>query len=110
VVAAIGTPTIDFQGLDIPGIITLLSSMNGFPPDLAAQLKSADFQHTLIIPVSDDQVVKNGTCNGAPSTLISEKDGSYAVDFFISNNVMYVVYGSYDAATVEKIAQSVKTS
>jgi hypothetical protein len=112
VVAAIGTPTIDFQGLDIPGIIQLITSMNGFPPDLAAQLKSADFQHTLIIPVSDNQVVKNGTVNNLPSTLISEKDGSAAVDFFIDskNNVMYAVYGSYDAATVEKIAQSVKTS
>src|SRR5262249_6232785 len=101
VVAAIGTPTIDFQGLDIPGIINLITSMSGFPPDLAAQLRSADLQHTLIIPVTDDQVVTNGTVNGAPSTLISEKNGSGAVDFFIKNNVMYVVYGSYDAATVE---------
>jgi hypothetical protein len=110
VVAAIGTPTIDFQGLDIPGIVQLLSSMNGFPPDLAAKLKSADLAHTLILPVTDDQVVKDGTVNGAPSTLISQKDGSAAVEVFTKNNVMYIVYGSYDAATVDKIAQSVKTS
>jgi hypothetical protein len=107
VVAAFGTPSIDFEGLDIPAIINVISSMPGFPPELAAQLKSADFAHTLIIPVSDDQVVKNGSIKGASSTLISEKDGSYAVDFLIKGNMMYVVYGSFDAATVEKIAQSV---
>ena len=40
----------------------------------------------------------------APSTLISQKDGSSAMEFFIKNNVMYIVYGSYDAGTVDKIA------
>lgn len=108
VVAAIGTPTIDFQGLDVPGIVNTIASMPGFPPELAAQLKSADLQRTLIIPVTDEQTVKNGTTNGAPSTLISQKDGSGSVLIYIKNNVMTIIYGSYDGATVEKIAQSVK--
>ncbi len=108
VVASIGTPTIDFQGLDVPAMVSMIAAAPGFPPELAAQLKSADFQHTLILPVSDDQVVKNGTTNGAPSTLISQKDGSGSVLIYIKGGVMTIVYGSYDGATVEKIAQSVK--
>jgi anti-sigma factor RsiW len=110
VVAAIGTPTIDFQGLDIPGIINLVTSMNGFPPELAAQLKSADLAHTLIVPVSDQQTVTNPGVNGAASTLIAQNDGSGAVEIFTKNNLMYVVYGSYDSKTVHNIALSVKTS
>lgn len=108
IVASVGTPTIDFQGLDIPGIVNTITAMPGFPPELAAQLRSADLQRTLIIPVTDQQTVKNGTTNGAPSTLISEKDGSASVLISIKNGVMTIVYGSYDGATVEKIAQSVK--
>jgi hypothetical protein len=106
-VIAMDAPTIDVNGLDIPGIVNVVSAMPGFPPDLAAQLKSADFAHTLIIPVTDQQTVKNGTINGAASTTISQKDGSMTAVLMSKNNRLYVVIGTADASTVEKVASTV---
>lgn len=109
VVAAIGVPTIDVQGLDVQAIANTITAMPGFPPALAQQLKAADLQHTIILPVTDQQNVTNGTMfNNAPSTLISQKDGSGAVAMFIKNDTLYIVAGTYDGATIQKVAQSVK--
>jgi len=106
-VIAMGAPTIDVNGLDIPGIVNVLSAMPGFPPELAAQLKKADLQHTLIIPVTDQQTVKNGTINGAASTTISEKDGSMTVVLMSKNGLLYAVIGTADANAIEQVAKSV---
>ncbi len=108
-VIAMGTPTIEVNGLDVPGIVNVVTAMPGFPTELAAQLKKADLQHTLIIPVTDDQVVKNGTINGAPSTTISQKDNSMSVVLWITkDNVLHAAVGSYAPDVVEQVAKSVK--
>ncbi len=108
-VAAMGSPTIDVNGLDIPGIVNTISALPNMPPELVAQLKKADLQHTLIIPVTDQQVVKNGTINNAPSTTISQKDGSMSVVLWITkDNVLHVAAGSYSASEMEQVAASLK--
>ncbi len=108
-VIAMGVPTVDVQNLDVKAIVNVLAAMPNFPPTLVAQLRSADLSKTLIIPVTDQQNVQNGTfINGAPSTLISQKDGSGAVALSIKNDVLYIVIGTYDGATVQKVAQSIK--
>jgi hypothetical protein len=108
-VIAMGSPTIEVNGLDVPGIVNTIAAVPGFPPELAAQLKKADLEHTLIVPVTDDQVVKNGTINNAPSTTISQKDDSMSVVLWItSDNVLHAVIGTYGASDVENVAKSVK--
>jgi hypothetical protein len=108
-VMAMGSPTIDVNGLDIPGIISTISALPNIPPELVAQLKNADLQHTLIVPVTDQQVVKNGTINGAPSTTISQKDGSMSVVLWITKDtVLHVAAGTYGASEMEQVAASVK--
>ena len=108
-VIAMGSPTIDVNGLDVPGIVDTISALPNMPPELVAQLKSADLQHTLIIPVTDQQTVKNGTINGARSTTISQKDGSMsAVLWITSDNVLHVAVGTFDGATMEQVAASTK--
>ncbi len=108
-VAAMGTPTIDVNGLDVPGIINTISALPNMPPELVAQLTKADLKHTLIIPVTDQQVVKNGTINGAPSTTISQKDGSMSVVLWITtDNTLHVAAGSYPASEMENVAGSIK--
>ncbi len=108
-VAAMGSPTIDVNGLDVPGIVNTISALPNMPPELVAQLKKADLQHTLIIPVTADQVVKNGTINKVPSTTISQKDGSMSVVLWITkDNVLHIAAGSYSASEMEQVAASVK--
>jgi len=110
-VAALGSPTIDVNGLDVPGIVNTISALPNLPPELVAQLKTADLQHTLIIPVTSDQMVKNGTIGGAPSTTISQKDGSMSVVLWITTNnkisTLHVAAGTYPATVMEKVAASV---
>jgi len=109
VVIAMGTPSVDVQGLDVTALANTLASMPGVPPQLAAQLRSADLNHTLVIPVSDNQTVKNGTfINGNASTLIAQNDGSGAVALWFNRGILYIVAGTYDGNTIEKVAQSVK--
>ncbi len=109
VVVAMGTPTVDVQGLDVNALANTLASMPGVPPQLAAQLRSADLNHTLVIPVTDTQTVKNGTfINGNASTLIAQNDGSGAVAMWFNSGILYIVAGTYDGNTIEKVAQSVK--
>ncbi|MHB8644769.1 MAG: anti-sigma factor [Thermomicrobiales bacterium] len=106
-VIAMGSPTIDVTGLDVQGIVTAISALPNMPPEFVAQLKSADLQHTLIIPVTDQQVVKNGTIKGARSTTISQKDGSMSVVLWItSDNVLHIAVGTFDGPTMEKVAAS----
>lgn len=108
-VIAMGSPTIEVNGLDVPGIVNTIAAVPGFPPELAAQLQKADLEHTLIVPVTDDQIVKNGTINNAPSTTISQKDDSMSVVLWItSDNVLHAVVGTYGANDVENVAKSVK--
>lgn len=108
VVATMGTPSVDVQGLDVHALANTLASMPGVPPQVQAQLRSADFNHTLVVPVTDDQTVKNGTfIHGNASTLIAQKDGSGAVALWFNRGILYVVAGTYDGATIEKVAQSV---
>ncbi|MCA1666422.1 MAG: hypothetical protein LC793_03295 [Thermomicrobia bacterium] len=108
-VIAMGAPTIDVTGLDVPGIVSTISALPNMPPELIAQLKNADLQHTLIIPVTDQQVVKNGTINGARSTTISQKDGSMsAVLWITSDNVLHAAVGTYGPSEMEQVAASVK--
>ncbi len=110
-VVAMGVPTIDVNGLDIPGIITVLGTLPNIPADLVGQLKVADLQHTLIIPVTDSQIVTHDAIN-AGSTTISQKDGSMSVVIWITTgngpDVLHVVAGTYDGATVEGVAKTVK--
>jgi hypothetical protein len=110
-VIAMGSPTITVNGLDIPGIIDVLGALPNMPPDLIAQLKAADLQHTLIIPVTSDQVVTHGAVN-AGSTTISQKDGSMSAVIWITNDngadILHIAVGSYDGKTVEGVAKSVK--
>lgn len=107
-VIALGSPTIDVQGLDVQSIVTLVGAMPGFPPDLAAQLKKADLQHTLIVPVTNDQIVKNGNVNGAPSTTISQKDGSMSVVLWITKDtVMHIAVGTFGPDVMEQVAKSI---
>jgi len=102
-VIAMGSPTIDVNGLDVPGIVNMISALPNMPPELIAQLKNADLQHTLIIPVTDQQTVKNGTINGARSTTISQKDDSMSVVLWItSDNVMHIAIGTYGANEMEQ--------
>jgi len=109
VVVAMGTPSVDVQGLDVNALANTLASMPGVPPELVAQLRSADLNHTLVIPVTDAQTVKNGTfINGNASTLIAQKDGSGAVAMWFNRGILYIVAGTYDGSTIEKVAQSVK--
>jgi len=106
-VIAMGSPTIDVNGLDVQGIVNTISALPNMPPEFVAQLKSADLQHTLIIPVTDQQTVKNGTINGARSTTISQKDGSMSVVLWItSDNVLHIAVGTFDGPTMEKVAAS----
>ena len=108
-VIAMGSPTIDVNGLDVPGIISTISALPNMPPELIAELQKADLQHTLIIPVTDQQTVKNGTINGAPSTTISQKDGSMSVVLWITKDKMlHVAVGTYGASEMEQVAGSVK--
>ncbi len=108
-VIAMGSPTIDVNGLDVPGIISTISALPNMPPELVAQLQKADLQHTLIVPVTDQQVVKNGTINGARSTTISQKDGSMsAVLWITSDNVLHIAVGTYGASEMEQVAASIK--
>ena len=108
-VIAMGSPTIDVNGLDVPGIISTISALPNMPPELVAQLKSADLQHTLIVPVTDQQTVKNGTINGAPSTTISQKDGSMSVVLWVTKDtVLHIAAGTYGASEMEQVAASVK--
>lgn len=108
-VIAMGSPTIDVNGLDIPGIVSVISALPNIPPELVAELQKADLQHTLIIPVTDQQTVKNGTINGAPSTTISQKDGSMSVVLWITKDtVLHVAVGTYGASEMEQVAASVK--
>ncbi|MGI8854484.1 MAG: hypothetical protein ACR2JW_01915 [Thermomicrobiales bacterium] len=110
-VIAMGVPTIDVNGLDVPGIISVLGTLPNIPADLVGQLKAADLQHTLIIPVTNDQVVTHDAINTG-STTISQKDGSMSVVIWITTgngpDVLHVVAGTYDGATVEGVAKSVK--
>lgn len=108
-VIAMGSPTIDVNGLDIPGIVSTISALPNMPPELIAELQKADLQHTLIVPVTDQQTVKNGTINGAPSTTISQKDGSMSVVLWITkDSVLHVAVGTYGASEMEQVAGSVK--
>jgi len=108
-VIAMGSPTIDVNGLDVPGIVSTLSALPNMPPELIAELQKADLQHTLIIPVTDQQTVKNGTINGAPSTTISQNDGSMSVVLWITKDkVLHVAVGAYGASEMEQVAGSVK--
>ncbi len=107
-VIAMGTPTIDVNGLDVPGIVNTISALPNMPPEFVAELQKADLQHTLIIPVTDQQTVKNGTINGAPSTTISQKDGSMSVVLWITkDNVLHIAAGSYGPSEMEKVAASI---
>jgi len=106
-VIAMGSPTIDVNGLDVPGIVNTISALPNMPPEFVAELKRADLQHTLIIPVTDQQTVKNGTIKGARSTTISQKDGSMSVVLWItSDNVLHIAAGTFDGPTMEKVAAS----
>ena len=106
---AMGSPTIDVNGLDVPGIVSVISALPNMPPELIAELQKADLQHTLIIPVTDQQTVKNGTINGARSTTISQKDGSMSTVLWItSDNVLHVAVGTFDGPTMEQVAASIK--
>ncbi|MGI8688415.1 MAG: anti-sigma factor family protein [Thermomicrobiales bacterium] len=108
-VIAMGSPTIDVNGLDVPGIVSTISALPNMPPELIAELQKADLQHTLIIPVTDQQTVKNGTINGAPSTTISQNDGSMSVVLWITkDSVLHVAVGTYRASEMEQVAGSVK--
>jgi hypothetical protein len=110
-VIAMGSPTIDVNGLDVPGIIDVLGTLPNMPADLIGQLKAADLQHTLIIPVTDDQVVTHDAVNKG-STTISQKDGSMSVALWITSDngtdILHIAAGSYDAKTIEGVAKSVK--
>jgi hypothetical protein len=110
-VIAMGSPTITVNGLDVPGIIDVLGTLPNMPADLIAQLKAADLQHTLIIPVTDQQVVTHDAVNTG-STTISQKDGSMSVVLWITNDngadILHIAVGSYDGKTVEGVAKSVK--
>lgn len=108
-VIAMGSPTIDVNGLDVNGIVSTISALPNMPPELIAELQKADLQHTLIIPVTDQQTVKNGTINGAPSTTISQKDGSMSVVLWITkDSVLHIAVGAYGASEMEQVAGSVK--
>ncbi len=108
-VIAMGTPTIDVNGLDVPGIVSTISALPNIPPELIAELQKADLQHTLIVPVTDQQTVKNGTINGAPSTTISQKDGSMSVVLWITkDSVLHIAVGTYGASEMEQVAGSVQ--
>ena len=104
-VIAFGAPTITTNGIDIQGVVDTITALPNISPELAAQLKKADLQHTLIVPVTDQQTVENGTINNAASTTISQKDGSMTVVLLSKNNMLYAVVGTYDAATVKAVAQ-----
>ncbi len=108
-VIAMGSPTIDVNGLDVAGIVSTISALPNMPPEFVAELQKADLQHTLIVPVTDQQVVKNGTINGAPSTTISQKDGSMSVVLWITKDkVLHVAAGTYGPSEMEQVAASVK--
>lgn len=103
------TPTISVENLDIQTLASTLAQIPGIPPTLAAQLRSADLSHTLVVPVTADQTVKNGTfINGNASTLIAQRDGSSAIALWFNRGILYVVVGTYDGATVQRVAQSIK--
>lgn len=108
-VIALETPTISVENLDIQTLASTLAQIPGIPPTLAAQLRSADLSHTLVVPVTADQTVKNGTfINGNASTLIAQRDGSSAIALWFNRGILYVVAGTYDGATVQRVAQSIK--
>jgi len=103
------TPTVSVENLDIQTLASTLALIPGIPPTLAAQLRSADLSHTLVVPVTTDQTVKNGTfINGNASTLIAQRDGSSAIALWFNRGILYVVVGTYDGATVQRVAQSIK--
>jgi len=103
------TPTISVENVDIQTLASTLALIPGIPPTLAAQLRSADLSHTLVVPVTADQTVKNGTfINGNASTLIAQRDGSSAIALWFNRGILYVVVGTYDGATVQRVAQSIK--
>ncbi len=106
-VIAMGTPAIDVNGLDVPGIVSTISALPNMPPELVAELQKADLQHTLIIPVTDQQVVTNGSIPGLPSTTISQKDGSMSAVLWIKDTILHIAVGTYKASEMELVAKSI---
>jgi hypothetical protein len=103
-------PTLSSTGPSVREIEDYLTSIPGFPPGLAAQLKAlGDPSTTLPLPVPVDRATaEKADVNGVTATVVGDNTGLGAGAIWVSGGYVYGVAGTQSQDTILSIARSLR--
>jgi hypothetical protein len=103
-------PTAFSSGVPFATVRDYLLSLPGFPPDLAAQLRSFTGDGTTLpLPVPADQVsTSTADVNGRPATVLTTRDQSMAAVVWVEHGVLTAVAGALGEDEVLTIARELR--